>query len=280
MYYNKKILEKSGVKAEDLVTWDDVVKAGHKIQQATGKPIFGVGTSSLNFIWPMVLQQGSYLINKDGSYNLASDTSIKTLNFLDRLVNEEKVAVPAAGGSQDNEKYYGFMNNGGAAAVLAPMWYMSRFVQYMPDLKSKMIIRPMPKWKDGGDRSAGIGGTGTVIPKQGDHIELAKKFLRFAKVTKAANIRIWKQLGFIPPRHDVYDSPELKKPNKFTKYFANDDIFQIVQDIRKEINGPHVVGGMLPKMSQALTDALYSTIRKNNTSAKDALQKAQADLSQ
>lgn len=39
----------------------------------------------------------------------------------------------------------------------------------------------------GGDRSAGLGGTATVVPKQSKHVELAKEFLAFAKGSEEGN---------------------------------------------------------------------------------------------
>ena len=34
------------------------------------------------------------------------------------------------------------MNQGGAAAIQMPMWYMSRFVDHMPDLKGENDCPP------------------------------------------------------------------------------------------------------------------------------------------
>ena len=61
-----------------------------------------------------------------------------------------------------------------------------------------------------GDRSAGMGGTATVIPKQAKQVDLAKDFLKFAKASKEGNIKLWTVLGFDPLRWDVWDSDELK----------------------------------------------------------------------
>ncbi|TXF96267.1 extracellular solute-binding protein, partial [Lactobacillus delbrueckii subsp. bulgaricus] len=89
-----------------------------------------------------------------------------------------------------------------AASVLMPIWYMGRFIDYMPDLKGKIAIRPLPAWKEGGDRSAGLGGTATVVPKQSKHVELAKEFLAFAKGSEEGNKKLWSVLGFDPLRWD------------------------------------------------------------------------------
>ncbi|WP_085522970.1 ABC transporter substrate-binding protein [Tuberibacillus sp. Marseille-P3662] len=277
MFYNKNILDEAGVDPDNIVTWDDFIQAGKKIKSATGKPMLGINTTDVNQYWPMVLQRGSHFINNSNEFSIDTKINADSLKLLDQLVHKYKIAVPAPGGDQDVEKFYGFMSKEKVTSVLAPMWYMSRFVQYMPDLKNKIIVRPMPKWTPNGDRSAGIGGTGTVIPKQTKHPDLAKDFLKFAKVTKEANIQIWKQLGFIPPRADVYDSPKLQEPNKFNTYFLNDDLFEVVREIRNEINGPNV-SGKLPRIAKPISSALHTVIRKNSETPAEALEGADKGL--
>jgi arabinosaccharide transport system substrate-binding protein len=66
-----------------------------------------------------------------------------------------------------------------------------------------------------------MGGTGTAITAQCKNVELAKQFLEFAKLTYDANVKIWTDLGFDPPRMDVYDDPRLLEPDP---YFYNEPV--------------------------------------------------------
>ena len=45
--------------------------------------------------------------------------------------------------------------------------------------------------------------------KQSKNIDLAKKFLFFAKGSKQGNIMIWQILGFDPIRWDVWNDPAM-----------------------------------------------------------------------
>jgi arabinosaccharide transport system substrate-binding protein len=277
MFYNKEILDKAGVNPDDIKTWDDYVAAGKKVVAATGKPMTTIESNSHWTFWPMISQRGSDVFDKDGNVILDNPKNVETLQFLEDMVYKEKIAIPAPGGAHSKEEYFGFMNKGGAASVLMPFWYMGRFVSYMPDLKGKMIIRPMPQWKDGGTRSAGMGGTGTVIPVQSKNIELAKEFLKFAKETKEANIQIWEKLGFDPPRWDVWDSPELKKPNKYTDYFGT-DIFSTISKLKDDINPVNVTPGT-PKARTILeTKVMFGVIKEHNVTPADALKAAADEL--
>ena len=41
-------------------------------------------------------------------------------------------------------QFYAAMDKGAQASLIMPMWYMSRFTGFMPDLKGKMYVRAMP----------------------------------------------------------------------------------------------------------------------------------------
>ena len=48
-----------------------------------------------------------------------------------------------------------------------PFWFTSRFLQYMPDLKGKILVTEPPQFtaaQGGKYMTAGLGGTGTVVP--------------------------------------------------------------------------------------------------------------------
>ena len=59
------------------------------------------------------------------------------------------VAVAAAGGNTAVEEFWTAMNSGAYASLSMPSWYMSRFINYMPDLKGKIAVRLMPVMEEG-----------------------------------------------------------------------------------------------------------------------------------
>ena len=67
-YYNKKLFEKAGVKAEDIKTWDDFLGAVKKLKAAGITPIVvGAGEK-----WPMHFYY-SYLVMRIGGENALAD---------------------------------------------------------------------------------------------------------------------------------------------------------------------------------------------------------------
>lgn len=277
MYYNKEIMDQAGVDIDSIETWDDYVAAGQQVTKNTDAIMTTFESADIFSFWIMISQQGSDIFGEDGSVTLDNQTNIDTLQFMQDMIHKQKIAEPAPGGSHHEEAYFGFMNNGGAASVMMPMWYMGRFLDNMPDLDGKMQIRPLPRWEAGGNRSAGMGGTGTVVTNQSKDVDLAKDFLAFAKLTKEANIRLWTVLGFDPLRHDVWDSEAVQADNAYYQYF-HDDIFDILLDIRDEISGVNITE-LTPTAQQVIeTNTLYTTLRSSRMSAEEALIQAADEI--
>lgn len=277
IYYNKEILDQAGVNPDDIITWDDFEKAGKVVLEKTGVPMTTLETSDFWALWPQVAQlEGSDdFIDANGEPNLDDPKIAEILNYQQNLI-DEGIAVVTPGNEHHAEEYYGFMNNGGAASVWMPMWYMGRFTDYMPDLKNKIVIKPMPTWEEGAPRSAGMGGTGTAVTTQAENPDLAKEFLAFAKLSKEGNIQLWKQLGFDPPRTEVWDMPELKEENKFTEYFGP-DIFDTLIEVKDEIEGVNI-NENTPKVMDVLKTQVLFRILVDGEDPEEVLKEAQEQV--
>lgn len=255
IYYNKEILDKAGINADDIKTWADFEAAGKQVLDKTKVPMTSLETSDLWSLWPQVAQApgNDDLQTADGQNNITSPIVADPIKWQQNLL-KQGIAIAVPGGNHHSEEYYGLMNSGGVASVWMPMWYMGRFTDYMPDLKGKIVIKPMPAWEEGQPRSAGMGGTGTAVTKTTKNPDLAKAFLAFAKLSKEGNIEIWKQLGFDPLRSDVWTDPALSEPNKFTEYFG-DNIFSVLNEVKGEIEGVNI-----NEQTPAISDAFRTSI--------------------
>lgn len=273
MYYNKEILDQAGVDPDSIETWDDFREAGKKVVENTDAMMFNSFPGDYLPYFQMVSQQDSDFIDEQGNLTINREENIRALQLLKDMQDEE-IAEVAPGGAPHAEEYYAYMNDGGAAAVSMPIWYMGRFTDYMPDLEGKMIVRPMPAFEEGGKRSAGMGGTGTVVTNQTEHPDLAQEFLAFAKLSKESNIKLWTVLGFDPPRHDVWDDPQVLESNKFFEYFG-DDIFDTLTEIKDEINAINVTESTPDVAHELNTTTLNSVLRDGETTAEEALNQAQ-----
>jgi len=162
------------------------------------------------------------------------------------------------------------MNKGEVGAILMPAWYLGRFTDYMPDLNGKMTIRPMPIFKEGDKRSAGMGGTGTAVTSQAKDKQLVKEFLAFAKLDREQNIKMWTILGFDPLRWDVWDDPAMKAPNKYTNYFGS-NIFDILYTIKDEFNPINITSNYPQGITVLQKSVMPAALENETKTPKQAL---------
>ncbi len=284
MYYNNEIMKEAGVDIDKIKTWNDYIKAGQQVVAKTGKPMATLETTEHWSVYPLFSLAGSDVLDKTNKVILDSPTNIKVLQMLYDMVYKYKIAIGTPGGFHHSEQYYGFMNDGGAASLWMPLWYMGRFTDYMPDLKNKMAIRPMPVF-DGSVNgikssflSTGMGGTGTAVTMQSKNLALAKSFLVWVKGSKEANIAIWQQLGFDPMRWDVWTDPAMREPNKFTRYFQNNDIFGMMVAVKNGLNTTNVSGNYPDVIDILKRNVSYQALVEQSKTPEQALKDAAAQL--
>ncbi|CDZ24227.1 putative arabinose-binding protein [[Clostridium] cellulosi] len=276
MYYNKEILDKAGVNADDIKTWDDYIAAGKKVVAATGKPMTTIETTEHWSYYPLINMQGSDLFDTNGKAVMDNEVNIKTLQMLKDMLYKDKIAVVAPGGFHHSEEYWAWMNKGNAASIWMPLWYMGRFVQYMPDLKGKIIIRPMPVFPDG-KKSAGMGGTASVITKQSKNIEVVKQFMAEAKLSKEGSIKTWTVLGFDPIRKDAWTDPAMSAPNKYTEYFGT-DVFSTLQSVVGDISGLNLTDNYPEAITLLQKDVMFKVLKEQSETPEQALKAATEEL--
>ncbi|THE12500.1 sugar ABC transporter substrate-binding protein [Bacillus timonensis] len=272
VYYNTEIMDEAGVNIDEIETWDDYIEAGKKVVEVTGKPMTTIADNWYG-IWPYAAQRGSDFFDENGELTLDSKENIETLEFINDLINKHKIAEIAPGGGYHSEEFYGFMNDGGQASLVIPMFYMKDFTTYMPDLKGKVQIRPMPKWSDSDYQSATMGGTGTAVTSQSKHIDLAKEFLYFAKLSKEGNIKLWTELGFDPPRWDVWEDPQMKEDNVYYQYFHK-DIFDILLSVKDNVAGIKISEYTPDVLSEIDSNIMHRVLREQNATPEEALKQS------
>lgn len=277
MYYNTEILGQAGVNIDDIITIEDYVEAGKKVVAKTGKPMTTIEVTEHWTFYPLISQRGSDIFDENGEVILDNETNIDTLQALVDWVYTDEIAIPAPGGFHHSEEYWGFMNKGGATSLIMPMWYMGRFIDYMPDLKGKIAIRPLPTWTEGGNRSAGMGGTGTAITIQCKNQELAKEFLAAAKLSKEGSIKTWTILGFDPLRWDVWDAPEMSEPNKFTDYFGI-GIFDMLLEVKDEIIPTNVTEHFPAAINLLKANVTFKAVKERSLTPEEVLKQVADEL--
>ncbi|PAD80222.1 ABC transporter substrate-binding protein [Paenibacillus campinasensis] len=278
-FYNTEILEEVGVDYKEIVTWEDFKRAGMKVYEQTGKYM---GTADTSASWQasmLLAQQGADYTDEAGNPQVNSEAMIRAMTVLKDLQDNQVIAT-IAGGQPDTEEAYGEFNAGNYVSAFMPLWQMSRYTNYMPDLSGKIAIAPIPVIEEGMPRSVGGGGTGTVITQTAKDIQLAKDFLAFAKLSLDANKEIWNTLGFDPVNMDVWEMKEVthNPENAFVQYFVNNP-FDVLNEIRDEIQLIKSTPAT-PTINNILSTTTYNEIFEDGKDITQALNDAQQQIEQ
>lgn len=268
-YYYRPPFEDAGIDIDDIQYYDDWVAAGKKVTRPDQNVYMTAVQNRLarEFLL-FTMQKGGYMVDPQGNVTVDGPKAVEALQFIYDLVHEHKIAMIAPGGTVNEPPFFDAVNRGQVLSLAYAQWYMIRYKSFMPDLAGHVYIRPLPLWEPGGFTSATMGGTGTAILASARNVEAAKKFLEFAKLTYEGNVRIWTDLGFDPPRMDVYDDPRLLEPDP---YFGNESIMLAVKKAAERI----VAKPVSPLSSEIMTilnrDTLFNVLNGTQT-PKEALE--------
>lgn len=276
-YYNTELLESAGIDYTTIKTWDDFKKAGEKYYAATGK---NFGTADTSATWQtsaLLAQQNSDYTDANGKPQLNSPEMVKALTMLKDLQDNHVIAT-IPGGQPDQTDAQGAINNGDYAVVIKAMWFMSRFLQYMPDQAGKWAIAPVPVFEEGQPRSVGLGGTGTVVTKNAKDKQNVKEFLAYAKLSEEGNKAIWEDLGFDPTNTDLWADESIthNPENQYVKYFKTNP-FDTLNEVKDEIQLVKSNEAM-PSINNVLCTVTLNSIFEDGKDVKEALNEAQQQV--
>ena len=120
-----------------------------------------------------------------------------------------------------------------------------------------------------------MGGTGKGVYKHSKNFFLAVEFLASAKLTREANIRIWEMLRFDPPRWDVWDAPELQKPDP---YFGNEVVFNVLLELKDEIPSPNILELSAAAQDVARNKVMFRALSEQSLTPAEALRAGAEEL--
>lgn len=265
-YYDVGLLESAGIDYREIVTWDDFIEAGKKLKEVHPDKHMGIAETSANWtLAAMLTQQGSDFVDDNGQPTLDTPEMLRAVTLMQQMV-KDGVMTTCPGGQPDTEEGKGFVNQGNVATVIMPLWFMSRYVDEIPDMKGKVALAPVPVFEEGMPRSVGLGGTGTVVTKFAKDTELAAEWLAYVKLSEEANRMIWEDLGFDPCNTALWTDREMTHDpnNRYNQYFLNSpfDVLLEIQDeimmVRSTVNSPvintYVVTTMLNELFEDLLD--------------------------
>ncbi|MFZ4849246.1 MAG: ABC transporter substrate-binding protein [Caldilinea sp.] len=277
MYYNDELMQQAGVNVDEINAWDSFIAAGKQFKEALPDIAFNVQESTDMHTYSLLAHMnGGSLMTEEGQPNLYTPENVEALQFCQDLILQHGISQIAPGGFLHAAEAFDAWNKGKIASIFMPQWYMIRFPDNMPDLQGKIKVRNIPLMKADGYSGAMGGGTGTAITKQigEDKIQLAIDFIEFAKLTKEANVAIYREFGFDPFRYDAYEDPAL---NETSEFFSGEAPMQQVKNVYKNL-APHYVGDKYPEVAQELRTVVCFEAFEKGSNPDQILKDAQAKI--
>ncbi len=279
MFYNTQVLEEYGIDYTTIITWDDFTEAARVVaEKSNGETLMtSVDTGGSDWLWVAMASKGEDYTTEDGMPNIEIP-SIKQILTLQQSWLDEGIAMISPGGQIDTEEGYAALGDKRVVAFPKAMWFMSRFLNYLPEMEDTWAIAPCPVFEEGDARSVGIGGTGTVVSNQSKHADLAAEFIAYAKLSYEGNVGIWDILGFDTVNTSIWTDETIttNQDNKYIDYFKNNP-FDTLNEIKDEI-GKIKVTTISPAIHEIFNITILNNVFEDGADIEEELSYGQSDL--
>jgi lactose/L-arabinose transport system substrate-binding protein len=271
LYYRRDLYEKAGVDPKSLVTWDDFIAAGKKIEAATGAKMATIDSAGDDgWFRTLANQQAcSYFDNKGESVTINQPGCVNALETIKKMIDAGILAVGDWNAQIQNIKA------STVASALYGGWYEGTIRSNAPEESGKWGVTLMPA-AEGGARAANWGGSSLAMTASGKNHDAAWAYIQYALATNEGQISMLKNRGLVPSLLSALDDPFVKAPQP---YWGGQAIWTDVLGTMKNVNPyrgtqfySEVRGTIVVK---AINDYLNGTYK----SAKEALDAAAKQIS-
>jgi lactose/L-arabinose transport system substrate-binding protein len=191
LFYNATALEKAGVDATKIETYDDLLEAARAYKKAV--PSAGpIHLEQSPFLGQLQLdmyanQLGTSIADADGQVRLESPKFEQILTWLD-TVQKDGLGTRAEYLSPTD---LGELENGNEVFYPWAIWFDFAPQQLLTETTGDWRAMELPAWEDGGARSGAMGGASFVLPREGKNSGLAWLFYRFLMFDEAGYTAVW-----------------------------------------------------------------------------------------
>lgn len=235
MLYRTDIFALSGLPtkpeevAKRIQTWDQFLKAGTRVYEATGKAF----VNDLENLYLTLLRQSKLQYYSPTSQELIIGNNPAVKGAWDFAIQALKLNL-SAGIAVDTQRWGAGLLNGDFAVMLCPAWMIDHIKSSAPTASGLWNVTTIP------GNSANRGGSVLTLPRTGSHPE--ESFALIKWLTEPAQQLIsFKSEGAFPSTSEIYDDPEIH--NLSDPYFPNSEVGRVLSTAAQEVvptyYGPH-----------------------------------------
>ena len=215
-YYRSDLFSQAGVDASRIVTVDDLIDAGRRVQAiAPGTYIWNLGSSTPFYLFDLALSgNGAAFSDVNGNYNIASDPGVRAvLEDYKKLIDAGIVANI----SDWTPDWESALNRGTIVSQLSAGWLAQNI--FLPTYAGagQRGLWAATKWPQlGGSRGGSdSGGSVFVIPTFARNFEAAADFLAHFTLSEAGTKAIFDIIASVPVNKNALDDPSVRAPNPY-----------------------------------------------------------------
>lgn len=279
MYWNASIFEEYGLDYTSVKTWDDYTALGEQLKEASNGEVYltSVDTGGTDWVWIAMAEYGEdWTGGPGGEVNVQLESVEKLLTMQQQWLNDG-IAMISTDGHTDTDGCRATILEGKIASFPKAMWYMSRFLDYMPDETGKWDITTIPVFEEGQKCSVGIGGTGTVVTNQCADQALAAEWLAWAKCSEQGETHIWNDLGFDVCNTALWTNDDFAydEANKYNTFFRVKP-YEVLADLAAaDAIGTIYTTSNSPTLNEYINTYTLNYIFEDGWDVAEALQDAQ-----
>lgn len=273
-FYRKDYFEQAGVKAEDIVTWDDFIEAGKKVvatcKTPNGDPVkmLPIRPTKPSIYSTISSELGISTFDKDGKTVVNSEISIQAME-LTKKIYDSGIALDFNGW----DEYEGTVVNESVATIPEAVWMIGTIKDKAPDTAGKWGVMNLPKVTADGSSGAANGGSVLTVNAKTADPELTKEFVKFAMTDVTLQASGFEKYGLYPSYIPSYENEVFTKGDEF---FGGDNIYDIFIE-----NGKNIPEFPMNENDQEANDAIGVAVSKillNGDDVKETMNNLQDEL--
>ncbi len=228
MFYRADIFQKAGLPSEPeevaktMATWDDFIKAGQQMVQATGGENYLVANAKdiFNAAW---WQNGGNIV-KDNQIAFVTE-GLEPLRLAQKA-NEARIA-PEPLIATWSERWAPALKSGKVASVIMGAWMLGNLSTWIDkEGAGNWRIAPAP----GG--AFNNGGTYLQIPQLAKNKAAAWEFIKFLTTTAEAQNAVFQKTGIVPAYKPAWNSPMYDEP---VPYLGGQKAWRMLIDLAQKV---------------------------------------------
>jgi ABC-type glycerol-3-phosphate transport system substrate-binding protein len=215
-YYRSDLFELAGVDVNEIVTVDDLIEAGKKVQDvAPGTYIWNLGSSVPHYLFNLALSgNGARFSDDDGNYIIASDPGVRAvLEDYKKLIDAGVVANI----SDWTPDWESALNEGVIISQLSAGWLAQNIFlpTYAGDAQAGLWAATTWPQLGGSTGGSDAGGSVFAIPTFARNPEAAADFLSYFTLSEAGTLAIFDIIACVPINKNALNDPSVQEPNAF-----------------------------------------------------------------